>query len=225
MAGRTDSRLSVDRGGDERAGFRSDGSAAVGARSFILCHRIWRAQRRSAARRCDSCAGHRPVRLPVSAIARRSAQFGVPVRCRSCIAGTGEGQPAKEQRPRLMGLWRRNATQSERGAGQVASRDARDAHFGRLEARKPRWCRPGFADRARTRTQGNRRVYLVDRVGGAKEDRALRRRQGQLQLVSAEGASGALRLGPAGHAAAPGAGARPGILGPRGIPESESAAA
>src|SRR5207237_5842432 len=47
MAGRTDSRLSVDRGGDERAGFRSDGSAAVGARPFILCHRIWRAQRRS----------------------------------------------------------------------------------------------------------------------------------------------------------------------------------
>src|SRR5437016_12226171 len=72
-----------------------------------------------------------------------------------------------------MGLWGRNATQSERGAGQIASRDARHAHFGRIEARKPRWCRPGFADRARTRTQGNRRVYLLDRVGGAKEDRAL----------------------------------------------------
>src|SRR5207248_8574328 len=107
-----------------------------------------------------------------SAIARRSAQFNVPVSCRSCVAGTGESQPAKEQRPRLMGLWRRNATQSERGAGQVASRDARHANFGRIEARKPRWCRPGFADRARTRTQGNRRIYLLDRVGGAKEDRS-----------------------------------------------------
>jgi len=53
----------------------------------------------------------------------------------------------------------------------------------------PRW----------TAHKGNRRVRLLDRVGGAKENWALGSRQGQLQLVFAKGASGALRLGPAGE--------------------------
>jgi len=169
VAGRTDGRLSVDRGRDERAGFRSHGSASRGRATlhftppYLASAATFRSTKVvTAAPAIDLFA----FQYPLSRADRRN--LTCLLGAVSCVAGKGQSQPANEQTPATYGSMRRNATQSERGAGQVASRDARHAHFGRIEARRPRWCRAGFADGAGTRTQGNRRVYLLDRVGGGQ---------------------------------------------------------
>ncbi len=93
----------------------------------------------------DGRPGDRPVRLPVPLVACRSAQPHLPARRHPGAAGPGEGEPARQQCPRPVDLRRGTLREQSEVLGSARGRDARHAHPGGHEARKPRRCRQGVA--------------------------------------------------------------------------------
>ena len=178
-------RLPARRSRDERARFLPSGAQALGARSRLLPDRLRRDERRSGARRPVGRAQYRPPQLHLSALAgRRCAADGVDRR-RPRAACRCEGQSRRAARRTTFGhtaiapSTSRPRCWPSSKPGTLVLNDLGGKRPASLQGASPE-LRAAVAN-ARAATE---QFAAVDPRRGAAANGPVRRRQGQLQLVS-----------------------------------------